>query len=63
MAETQGSGDVDALRSLLSRLEQRFEFRLEGGKEKGGRVIWFLLGKLALGQAWGGLVGAGIWGE
>jgi len=56
---------LDALTSHISRLEQRFEFRLEGGQGHGGNVIWVLLGKLTLGkeQAWAGLIGAGTWGE
>ncbi|KAF8529418.1 hypothetical protein JB92DRAFT_660461 [Gautieria morchelliformis] len=56
---------LDELTSLLSRLHDPFEFRLQGGQGNEGMVIWVFLGKLTLDKetVWTGLLGAGIYAD
>lgn len=59
------ASQLDDLMSLLSRLHDPFQFRLEGGEGNEGMVIWFLLGTITLEKktAWAGLFGAGTWAD
>jgi hypothetical protein len=57
---------LDDLTSLLGRLRDPFEFRLEGGRGNEGTVIWLFLGEITLTGSetvLTGLLGAGTWAE